>query len=413
MEESTNIPQLASPEEAAAEQERQAQECEAERVRRRDEELQPYWLDPRLDYPEPYFLLEYNGVPFSTIGGLQAMSGQKKNGKTFVLTMFMAAILGRGSQRVQDFLPGLTVPERTIDYLGHEPKVLFVDTEMEKLSSAKVLRRVHWLCGWDMKQPDPRFNTLWLRSVKKSEKEEVWSKRFRLIKNAIEAVSPDFVIIDGLRDILPSINDETVATSVISELSAIAEERQMCIWNALHQNPRPSNDIESKMRGWAGTELGNKVSDTFLSIKKKQGADVVFTVKQDDARNKDVQDFQYIITDAAGNLGIPKIITQGGSTLEREIKRANDEEQTMLYETIRVLKAIIYPPKSEYFTEIMKQLKDKLHVGEAKAKKYFNMVKDNYPTMMYQRDGGKFTIDKREMEAIEQGLPWAPETSEP
>jgi hypothetical protein len=59
------------------------------------------------------------------------------------------------------------------------------------------------------------------------------------------------------------------------------------------------------------------VSDTFLSIKKKQGADVVFTVKQDDARNKDVQDFQYIITDAAGNLGIPKIITQGGSTLER------------------------------------------------------------------------------------------------
>jgi len=272
------------------------------------EELRPYWLDPRIDYPEPYFMLEYNGVPFSTIGGIQAISGQKKNGKTFVLTMLMAAVLGHDTERVQEFLPGLTVPERTIDYLGHEPRVLFVDTEMEKLSSAKVLRRVHWLCGWDMKTPNDRFNVLWLRSVKKDEKEEAYQKRFRLIHQAIDAVSPDFVIIDGLRDVMATINDEAQATAVIGDLSALAEERQMCIWNALHQNPRPGNDMESKMRGWTGTELGNKVSDTFLSIKQKKGADVIFTVKQDDARNKDVEDFQYIITDDAGSLGIPKIL---------------------------------------------------------------------------------------------------------
>lgn len=272
------------------------------------EELRPYWLDPRIDYPEPYFMLEYNGVPFSTIGGIQAISGQKKNGKTFVLTMLMAAVLGHETERVQEFLPGLTVPERTIDYLGHEPRVLFIDTEMEKLSSAKVLRRVHWLCGWDMKMPNDRFNVLWLRSVKKDEKEEAYQKRFRLIHQAIDAVEPDFVIIDGLRDVMATINDEAQATAVIGDLSAMAEERQMCIWNALHQNPRPGNDMESKMRGWTGTELGNKVSDTFLSIKQKKGADVIFTVKQDDARNKDVEDFQYIITDAAGSLGIPKIL---------------------------------------------------------------------------------------------------------
>ena len=43
--------------------------------------LRPYLLDPREDYPEPYYMLEYNGVPFSTVGGLGAISGQKKNGK--------------------------------------------------------------------------------------------------------------------------------------------------------------------------------------------------------------------------------------------------------------------------------------------------------------------------------------------
>lgn len=85
-------------------------------------EIRPYLLDAREDYPEPYYMYEYNGVPFSTIGGIQAITGQKKNGKTFVLAQLMAAALEPESPRVQENLPGLTIPERTIDYLGHLPK---------------------------------------------------------------------------------------------------------------------------------------------------------------------------------------------------------------------------------------------------------------------------------------------------
>ena len=129
--------------------------------------LRPYLLDPRDDYPEPYSILEFNGVPFSKVGGLAAISGQKKNGKSFVLTQLMAAILGNGSERIQTYLPGLTVPERTIEYIGHEPNVLYIDTEMEKLNTAKVLRRVHWLCGWEMRMPNERFNVLRLTNMPK------------------------------------------------------------------------------------------------------------------------------------------------------------------------------------------------------------------------------------------------------
>ena len=103
---------------------------------------------------------------FPRLGGIQAISGQKKNGKSFVLTQLMAAVLGIDSERVKVMLPGLKVPERTVEHLGHLPRVLYVDTEMEKLNSAKVLRRVHWLCEWDMKQPNERFSVLWLRTVK-------------------------------------------------------------------------------------------------------------------------------------------------------------------------------------------------------------------------------------------------------
>lgn len=257
-------------------------------------------------------MLEYNGVPFSTIGGIQAISGQKKNGKSFVLTQLMAAILGHDNERTQQYLPGLTVPERTIEFLGHEPRVLYVDTEMEKLNSAKVLRRVHWLCGWDMKYPNERFNVLWLKNMPRDEQEKAHVRRWRLIKSAIEAVSPDIVFIDGIRDLLSSINDEQTAVEILSEMSMIAEERRMCIWNALHQNPRFNSDGEdSKMRGWTGTELGNKVSDTLVCIKSKTASGVTFTVKQQDARGKDLDDWKFEVSDNAGNLGIPRIINSG------------------------------------------------------------------------------------------------------
>ena len=273
--------------------------------------LRPFLLDPREDYPEPYHMLEYNGVPFSKVGGLAAISGQKKNGKSFVLTQLMAAILGCDSERTQQFLPGLKVPDRTIDYLGHLPKVLYCDTEMEKLSSAKVLRRVHWLCGWDMKYPNDRFSVLWLKNMPKDENQRPHRKRYELIKIAIEAIQPDVVFIDGIRDLLQSINDEESGTQILDELGSLAEERNMSIWCALHQNPKAGDAAEDKMRGWIGTELGNKVSDTLISIKSKTASGVTFTVKQQDARDKDLDDWKFEITDEAGNLGVPRIITSG------------------------------------------------------------------------------------------------------
>ena len=290
-------------------------EQEKKKEEERIEELRSYLLDARENYPEPYYMLEYNGVPFSTLGGIQAISGQKKNGKTFVLAQLMAAILGSGTERGTEYLPHLLVPQRTRDWLGHEPSVLYIDTEMEKLNSAKVLRRVHWLCGWPMDVPNPRFNVLWLRGVTdvKNEsgevKERAYAKRYRLIRATIDWLKPDAVFIDGIRDIIGDFNDNSESAQLVGDLMALAEQKQICIWNALHMNPRPGNDDESKMRGHLGTELGNKITDTLVSIKKKDSSGVTFTVKQLDARNKDMDDWKFEVTDASGALGIPRIIT--------------------------------------------------------------------------------------------------------
>ena len=314
-EESNNLPQTATPEELAWQR------------------IRPYLLDPRENYPEPYYMLEYNGVPFSKIGGMGAMSGQKKNGKSFVFTELIAAIVGDGCERVQQYLPGLRVPERTIEYLGHKPKALYIDTEMERLSSAKVMRRVHWLCDVDMNQPFPedRFAVLWLKNMPRNEDKRPYIQRFDLIKTAIEMIQPDVVFIDGLRDLVASINDEEAGTTILDYFGSIAEERNLSIWLALHQNPSRNNEVEdAKMRGWIGTELGNKVSDTLVSIKTKTANGVTFTVKQQDARDKDLDDWKFEITDDAGNLGIPRITNSGTNMPSKSKEQVTCDDVTVI-----------------------------------------------------------------------------------
>ena len=292
--EETNTPELRNPEQI------------------RWDTLRPYLLDPRENYPEPYTMLEFNGVGFGKIGGFGAISGQRKNGKTFLIAQLMAAILSEDNERTRQYLPGLEVPQRTIDFLGHQPRVLYVDTEMEKLSSAKVLRRVHWLCNWDMTLPNDRFSVLWLKNMPHDDAVKVHRQRYDLIRMAIDTIQPDAIFIDGLRDLLASINDEESITNILNDFGSLAEDRNINIWMALHQNPSKKEDADDlKMRGWAGTEYGNKVSDTLVSIKSKTQNGVTFTVKQQDARDKDMDDWKFEVTDDAGLLGVPRIITKG------------------------------------------------------------------------------------------------------
>ena len=51
-------------------------------------------------------------------------------------------------------------------------------------------------------------------------------------------------------------------------------------------------------------------------MKSKTASGVTFTVKQQDARGKDLEDWKFEITDDAGKLGIPKIISNSKATVE-------------------------------------------------------------------------------------------------
>lgn len=343
-------------------------------------ELEPYWLDPRQNYPEPHFLLEYKGVGFSPIGGIQAMSGQKKNGKSFVITQLAAAILGSDSERLRAKLPGLQLRADTAEWLGRETSVLYVDTEMEQLNSAKVLRRIHWLCGWPENEPNPRLRVLWLRSVtdSKEDNKRAFQIRYELVKKAIAVMRPTAVFIDGIRDLIGDFNDNAEASALVTDLMALATEMECCIWNVLHANPRPKNDDEGKMRGHLGTELGNKVTDTLVSIKKKSpDGRVQFTVKQQDARGKDLEDWTFEITDDAGGLGIPRFVDAPIAPAETPKSDKKYDTRTMMQTIAQAMQKAIAPPSSKYYRDLHSALKTNEHIGSKKANDWIKLAIEN------------------------------------
>lgn len=311
--------------------------------------LSKYWLDYSRNYPEPHYLFRYNGVDFSPLGGLQAITGQQKNGKSFFLTMLMAAALEPSSERVRSYLRGLELSQETLAFIGRKPRVLYIDTEMEDLNTVKVARRVQWLCEWPLDEQNERFRVLWLRAV--DDEEDTKRERWELTKAAIEDFQPNLVILDGIVDIVHNFNDNDESSRVIGEIMTLATKRNICIWTALHQNP--GNDAMAKMRGHLGTELANKSSDTFVSVKEKKKHNVKFTVKQINARNKDVDDFSYEVTADAGRLGVPRIL-DNDSQAARDYAQEQEDDRTM--------KALNWPAKGLSFTEISRQLAAKYRI---------------------------------------------------
>jgi hypothetical protein len=271
-----------------------------------------YWFDDTTEYRLPPYLLEYNGDGFSPLGGIQAISGQKKNGKSWLVSQIIGTCLSgelttdetgakhyvipEGS-RILSKLPGLRMVARTVEMLGHMPNILYADTEQERENTSRVIKAAKWYADLPVYEHCDRLDTLWLRQMDIDG--NIADERFNALLWALENKHYDLVMIDGIRDMINNFNDLQESSEIVNRLMSKATESHCCIWNTLHMNPRPSNDDESKMRGHLGTELGNKVSDSLVVKKTKDKASgrISFTVSQMDARGKDLDDWTFSITE--------------------------------------------------------------------------------------------------------------------
>ena len=328
-----------------AEQEHVEQDEFLQEVQWQAVELADNWLNPADQYVRPKYTLSYNGVPFAPLGGIHGLTGQPGHGKTFTFTQLMVAIL-KGEYYGLRYELAKDIPQ---------PKVLYIDTEMEKGNTQLVMLRVYELMGWPVGSEQEQFKILWLREEVKAE--DRWKKTLK----AINEMRPTVVFLDGLIDVVGDFNDNKECQLIIYQCMATASHYGISLWCLLHENPG-----SEKMVGHAGSFLERKATDV-LKTKKEKGAEVIFNVEQKKARSRDLDKWQFKIEDDEHHYGHPVILQLSSSTTATATTEKDETEDRQIVQNVL---AVIGTDKKVSFTALRERIKKEHNIGSGKAANY-------------------------------------------
>ena len=248
--------------------------------------LESYRIDVSEEVPPPEIAWEVRNddskdfTILGTLGNFSLVKGKAKSKKSFFINMAIAAAVGEGAVLQDKFRCPLK--EGFSD-------VLYFDTEQSRYHVQKAAKRICRQVGVDV---PPNLTTFGLRKASPSE-------RLKLVEYAIENTpNLGFVVIDGVRDLITSINDEGESTTMSSSLLRWTEEYNIHIIVVLHENPG-----SDKARGHIGTELTNK-AETVIALEVDKSDVNISIVSAGFCRNKSFEPFAFEITAD----GLPRIV---------------------------------------------------------------------------------------------------------
>ena len=230
------------------------------------------------ELPPMEFLLKLFDVPCCPRGELVAFTGKAKSGKTFVMSMMMAAASAAEA---------LAFRRTTFEPL----QVLWIDTEQSDQSTQDILRNrlIPMVCGDGGETfPEHLYDIFNVRT-------ESWQERLPLLLAAIDMCRPDLVILDGVRDLVDDINNGQLAHDVTERLMRVAQQARCCIVCVIHQNKAAE---DRTLRGSIGTELTNKAFEVYECEKMMPSRTFVLTQKL--TRKYDITDSLYFTVDDRG-----------------------------------------------------------------------------------------------------------------
>lgn len=275
------------------------------------------------ELPPMEFLLKLFDVPCCPRGELVAFTGKAKSGKTFVMSMMMAAATASEV---------LAFHRTTFEPL----QVLWIDTEQSDQSTQDILRNrlVPMVTGaatppklggdgGGLKErtiphvqttpptgtppnsggesfPEHLYDIFNVRT-------ESWTERLPLLMAAIDLCHPDLVILDGVRDLVDDINNGQLAHEVTERLMKVAQLARCCIVCVIHQNKAAE---DRTLRGSIGTELTNKAFEVYECEKLPSRT---FVLTQKLTRKYDIVDSLYFTVDDRGlpqQVGAPQTSAQ-------------------------------------------------------------------------------------------------------
>ena len=261
------------------------------------EELFSERITPETELPPMRPLFQMFGVPCFYRGELVADCGKAKSGKTFFLSIIMAACLTNKALALE------RLPIDSSSNAGLEPlRVLWIDTEQSQQSTQEILRdRIIPFSAKNApsaKDINSNFYAFNLRGLG-------FDKRQKMVEVAIRTINPDIVIIDGIKDLMTDINDAVQATLIMERLMALAKAQNCCIVCVLHQN---KSEQDRNMRGSIGTELTNKAFEVFQCemISDNNDIDDTFKVAHTYSRKKKMKQKLYY---RVNEEGLPELCT--------------------------------------------------------------------------------------------------------
>jgi hypothetical protein len=297
-----------------------------------DQLLEEAKIDPSEELTPPpvcWQLIHEDGsnATLGTLGNFSLVIGKAKSRKSFLMCLAVSATTKNDiiQSRFRGCLP--------LD----QPHILYFDTEQSRFHALRALKRVCALIGI------PTPSNLSFYSLRKFPP----AKRLDLIERVIYSNSQiGFVVIDGIKDLINSINDEAEATMLSSKLLKWTEERNIHIVCVLHQNKGDNN-----ARGHIGTELMHK-AETVLSVTKSTDNKDISIVEAEYCRDKDPEPFAFEIDSD----GLP-VIDQGWlKKLKKNSKKQGIEDLTLDQLNTLIIQSFIKISELSY-SELKTQIK--------------------------------------------------------
>lgn len=234
------------------------------------QKLSQYEIKASDKIPPPEVALKIENAIIGTLGNILSIIGKAKSRKSFFIGMAVSASVAKNN----------VISVLTNELPATQRNVLYFDTEQGKYHVQKALKRICTITGTT--EPT-NLNTYGLRALNPIERAE-------LIEYAIyNTPNLGIVFIDGIKDLITSINDEEQATMIVSKLMKWSEEKNILIVTVLHQNKGDNN-----ARGHIGTELNNK-AETVLSVSKSSDNEMVSIIQAEMCRNLEPESFAFEI----------------------------------------------------------------------------------------------------------------------
>jgi len=303
------------------------------------QKMQESEIDLTKKISSPPVILKFDNDNLFFLGDFSLTIGKAKSRKTFLGSLLMSILVGN-----------TTTDRITAQLPKNKRTILYFDTEQGAYHAYQSAKRVLRLLGVDQAE---NFRAFSLRKYSTKE-------RMRIIEYWIyNTPNLGVVFIDGIRDLVTSINDEIQATDVVSKIMKWTSEKQIHINCVLHMN---KNDMNA--RGHLGTELLNKSLVT-ISVTKNSVINGYSEVVVTESREKEPAPFLFGIDED----GLPFVVPD--SDIPKKRKKSVVPQSFELSSHIEILKSQIYSTANELtYAEIKTAVKAAYGIGENKAKDF-------------------------------------------